>query len=186
MKQFRVQWGTDVHEHEYWMPRDAGPISFVAIGMWTWGGLHSFGVKSRKPRWSDWSKNNLKNANHCGGFCALNALLKSSVDSRKMPKIHRWLTTSTCFLTPSVHLVKFQIETDTFSWCVRISTTTATTEVEKNGIVLSVKAINSEDFEGTWCWPSAKHPHALTKLWSLLNVRIFSLYCRDRLRRLLY
>lgn len=183
MKQFRVQWGTGVHEHEYWMACDRGLNAFVALGVWTWVGLHSFGVESRKPHCSDWFGNNSKNANHCGEFCAVNALLKSSVDSRKMPKIHRWLTTSTCFLTPSVHLVKYQIETDTFSWCVRISTAT---EVEKNDIVLLVKARNSEDFECTQCWPSAKRPHALTMLWSLLTVRIFSLYFRDRLRRVLH
>lgn len=89
-------------------------------------------------------ENSHENANHGGETHAVYALLKSSMDSRKMPKIHRWLTTSTCFLTPSVHLVKYQIETDTFSWCVRIY---PTTKVEKNDIVLLVKPMHNAELK---------------------------------------
>lgn len=45
MKQFRVQRGTDLPEHEYRIPHDSGPKSFVALRMWTWAGLHCFGMK---------------------------------------------------------------------------------------------------------------------------------------------
>jgi len=104
-------------------------------------------------------ENNHENANHCGETHTVSALLKSYMDSRKMPKIHRWLTTSTCFLTPSVHLVKYQIETDTFSWCVRIC---PATKAEKNDIVLLVKPMNSAELEG-WRAQSALSTSKMSK-----------------------
>lgn len=131
-------------------------------------------------------ENNHENANHRGETHALNALLKSSMDSRKMPKIHRWLTTPTCFLTPSVHLVKYQIEIDTFSWCVRIC---PATKDEKNDIVLLEKPVNTVELKG---WRvqgtlsiSKMSKRTTSKRFLLLFLIVwifFSLYFRNRLR----